>query len=284
MTSVLKSLGADPHGERVDRDAGVGHRDADVVLGRLALARGVRRVDRDAGPRGRLRPLELEVLGRRDDGDPVDDAAAEQLGGDASARRSSCRRRASRRRGSRGVSGRSSPSIGRRLPGAQGRRRPPRCSLGPRRSERGHSSVSPCRCRRLERLPDLLALGADRELLRRPAGDPDLAAQGHHGGAHHHRLGELVLLDVVGETLVIALVGRDGAAVLLGTSWRSRSRSWSPARVYVPALDRLPRRRARVDDHAHLFSATAAAVVLDPVHRPAAASSVGADPDDRRPA
>ena len=77
----LEVLGADPHRQRVDRDAGVGHRDADEVLRGLALAGGVRRVDRDAGPRGGLGPLELEVLGRRDDRDPVDEAAAEQLGG-----------------------------------------------------------------------------------------------------------------------------------------------------------------------------------------------------------
>ena len=78
----LVVVGPDPHGQRVDRDAGVGDRDADVVLGRLALARGVRRVDRDAGPRTRLGPLELQVLGRGHDDDAVDDAAAEQLGRD----------------------------------------------------------------------------------------------------------------------------------------------------------------------------------------------------------
>src|SRR5689334_10444569 len=63
----------------------------------------------------------------------------------------------------------------------------------------------------LERLPDLLALRTDRELLRRPARHPDLAAQRHDRGAHDHRLGELVLVDVVAETLVVALVGGDRA-------------------------------------------------------------------------
>ena len=42
----------------------------------------VRRVDRDPGPGGRLRPLGLEVLGRRDDGDPVDQPPLQQLRGD----------------------------------------------------------------------------------------------------------------------------------------------------------------------------------------------------------
>ena len=82
ITSVLNRSVRIRMRERVDRDAGVGHGDADEVLRGLALAGGVRRVDRDAGPRGGLGPLELEVLGRRDDGDPVDDPAAEQLGGD----------------------------------------------------------------------------------------------------------------------------------------------------------------------------------------------------------
>ena len=77
----LEPLGADAEGERVRRDAGVGHRDAEVVLGGLALARGVRRVDRDPGPARGLGPLVLQVLGRRHDRDPVDQPAAEQLGG-----------------------------------------------------------------------------------------------------------------------------------------------------------------------------------------------------------
>ena len=46
----LEPLGADPHGQRVDRHPGVGDRDADEVLGGAALAGGVRRVDRDARP------------------------------------------------------------------------------------------------------------------------------------------------------------------------------------------------------------------------------------------
>ena len=59
--------------------------------------------------------------------------------------------------------------------------------------------------------------------------DPDLAAQGDDRRAHHHRLGELVLLDVVGEPLVVTLVGRDGARRPARRSAdRGRSR---PARV-----------------------------------------------------
>ena len=40
------------------------------------------RVEPYAGPLGRIRPLALEVLGRRDDGDPVDHAPGEQFGGE----------------------------------------------------------------------------------------------------------------------------------------------------------------------------------------------------------
>ena len=78
----LRALGADPHRERVDRDTGVGDRDPDVVVGGAALARGVGGVDRDARTRGGLGPLGLQVLGRGDDDDAVDDAAPEEVGGD----------------------------------------------------------------------------------------------------------------------------------------------------------------------------------------------------------
>ena len=63
----------------------------------------------------------------------------------------------------------------------------------------------------LHRLPDLLALRTHRELLRRAARHPDLAAQRDDGRAHHHGLGELVLVDVVAEALVVTLVGGDRA-------------------------------------------------------------------------
>src|SRR4051794_39936935 len=75
----------------------------------------------------------------------------------------------------------------------------------------GVAGVAGVAVARLEGLPHLAALGADRELLRRAARDPYLAAQRHHRRAHHHRLGELVLVDVVAEALVVALVGRDRA-------------------------------------------------------------------------
>src|SRR5690606_3882385 len=55
-------------------------------------------------------------------------------------------------------------------------------------------------------LPDLLALGADRETLRITTGDPDLAAQRDHRSAHDHRLGQLVLGYVVGEAFVVAVI------------------------------------------------------------------------------
>src|SRR5690606_11805295 len=55
-------------------------------------------------------------------------------------------------------------------------------------------------------LPDLLALGADRETLRITTGDPDLAAQRDHRSAHDHRLGQLVLGYIVGEAFVVAVI------------------------------------------------------------------------------
>src|SRR5690625_2000504 len=57
-------------------------------------------------------------------------------------------------------------------------------------------------------VPDLLALRADRVLLRVAAGYPHLAAQGDHGCAVDHRVRELVLGDVMREPFVTAVVGR----------------------------------------------------------------------------
>src|SRR6185437_13878766 len=54
---------------------------------------------------------------------------------------------------------------------------------------------------------ELLAHRADREVLRIAAGHPDLPAQRDHRRAEHHCLGDLVLVDVVGEPLVVAVVG-----------------------------------------------------------------------------
>ena len=78
----LEPLGADPQRERVDADAGVRDGHADVVAADLALARGVRRIDREPGLGRGLGPLQLEVLGRRDDDQPVDLTPPQQLGGD----------------------------------------------------------------------------------------------------------------------------------------------------------------------------------------------------------
>src|ERR1700761_9591030 len=50
---------------------------------------------------------------------------------------------------------------------------------------------------------DFLALRADREPLGVPARRPDLAAQGDHRIAGHRALDNLVLVDVVGEPLVV---------------------------------------------------------------------------------
>src|SRR4029079_4637092 len=61
--------------------------------------------------------------------------------------------------------------------------------------------------------PDLLALGADRELLRVPAGNPHLPTEGDDRRAVDHGLGQLVLGDVVGEAFVVTVVGGLGAFV-----------------------------------------------------------------------
>src|SRR6266536_1611853 len=53
---------------------------------------------------------------------------------------------------------------------------------------------------------DALAVGADREALRVARGHPELAAEGAHRRALHHRFHELVLRNVVREALVVALV------------------------------------------------------------------------------
>src|SRR3954471_19117323 len=51
---------------------------------------------------------------------------------------------------------------------------------------------------------DLLADGADGELLGVAPGDPDLAAQGHHRVAGQGALEDLLLAHVVREALVVA--------------------------------------------------------------------------------
>ena len=134
--------------ERVDRDAGVGHRDAEEVAGDLALARGVRRVDRDAGPGGGLGPLALEVLGRRDDGDPVDDPAAEQLGGDRQRER---RLAGAGRRDGEEVAGLATQVVGRGPPSA---RRAGTCAV-PQAARSGQAGVRFTPGRRLPALPGL---------------------------------------------------------------------------------------------------------------------------------
>ncbi len=114
----LEALGADPQRQRVGCDAGVGHRDAEVVLRRPSLPAGVRRVERDPRLARGLGPLRLEVLGGCDDGDPLDPALREQLGGDRQRER---RLAGAGRRDREVVTGRGGEVPGDRLglPGAQ---------------------------------------------------------------------------------------------------------------------------------------------------------------------
>ena len=65
---------------RPDADARVGDRDAVVLL--RDRARAVLRVELDADPGRRLRPLLLQVLGRGDDGDLLDDVVVQQVRGE----------------------------------------------------------------------------------------------------------------------------------------------------------------------------------------------------------
>ena len=126
----VEPLGADPVRQRVGGHSGVGQRDADEVAAAAARAPGVRRVERDADLRGSLGPLGLEVLGRRDHGDPVDHPAREQLGGDRERERRLARARASPPPGSRAGSLLKYAVQRRRLPRAQARRRAPGGAVG----------------------------------------------------------------------------------------------------------------------------------------------------------
>ena len=74
-------LGALPVQRRVRRDLRVGNGHPVEVGTGAALGVGVSRVDRDAEPGRRLRPLMLEVLGGRDDGERGDLAPREQFAG-----------------------------------------------------------------------------------------------------------------------------------------------------------------------------------------------------------
>lgn len=78
----LAVLGAHPMPGRMRGDLRVGDHDTVVVAGGAARRVGESRIQRDADPVRGLRPLMLQVLGRRDDGDLVDGAVGEQLCGD----------------------------------------------------------------------------------------------------------------------------------------------------------------------------------------------------------
>ncbi|CCI54392.1 hypothetical protein BN13_70016 [Nostocoides jenkinsii Ben 74] len=65
------------------RDPGIGDGGADILLGAAAPRPTEAGVDGDARPVRRIGPLNLQVLGRRDDRDLVDDARVEQFPSDA---------------------------------------------------------------------------------------------------------------------------------------------------------------------------------------------------------
>jgi hypothetical protein len=79
--------------QRVGRHARVGDGDAPVVRRRGSRGVAELRVDRDADPRRRLRPLVLEVLGGGDDGDRVDHPVVQQFRGDPQRERGLARAR-----------------------------------------------------------------------------------------------------------------------------------------------------------------------------------------------
>ena len=65
------------------RDLRIRDRDAVEVPRGLPVRVAETRVQPDAGASRGIRPLPLQVVGRCDDGDPVDDAACPELGGQA---------------------------------------------------------------------------------------------------------------------------------------------------------------------------------------------------------
>ena len=60
---------------------------------------------------------------------------------------------------------------------------------------------------------------------------PDFAAECYHGGAHDYGLGQLVLVDVVGELLVVAVIGRH-----VRRSWRTSVSVENPMVVTCPTV------------------------------------------------
>jgi hypothetical protein len=80
-------LGAHPVPGRVAGDLRIGDDDTVVLRRRLRRRVGELRIQRDPHPRRGLRPLRLEVLGRHDDGDPLDCAVGKQLSGDPQGKR-----------------------------------------------------------------------------------------------------------------------------------------------------------------------------------------------------
>ncbi len=126
----------------LDRDLGVGDRDAVILPRGRGVTVGEERIEPDADPRGRLGPLGLEVLGGGHDHDAVDHAAAHELGREAERER---RLTGAGGRGGEEVAGALADAVGSvgpevlierlGLPGAQALRGAPRRALRERRRE-----------------------------------------------------------------------------------------------------------------------------------------------------
>ncbi len=183
ITSVRASS-RDPLVHRgLDRDLGVRHGDAVVVPrgSQVTVAEGRVEADRDA--RRGIGPLGLEVLGGRDDDDPVDDATAQQLAREAERERRLAG--AGSRRGEE-VAGSSARAVGAvegevlverfGLPGAQPLRRAPRRALRVGGREVLGGEAADVRAR---------VLRGGRRLPRHPP--PHIAAQAAHTTSDHDR-------------------------------------------------------------------------------------------------
>ena len=212
-------LGALPVQRRVRGDLRVGDGHPGEVGTGAALGVGIAGIDRDAEPGRRLRPLMLEVLGGRDDGEPGDLAPREQFAGQGE--RVPGLPRPGRSDQQEVAPGQPevlevrvllpAPQLGQEIisNGAVVRAHEAEMLQGSRPgagpAHRGSVFALATGGQHVE---DLLAGGTDRVTLGIPARHPYLAAEGDDGGSGHRALDDLVLVDVVREPLVIPVAVR----------------------------------------------------------------------------